>query len=370
MVSYDGRTAFAHTEIPKAGILLINLGTPAAPTTAAVRRYLAEFLWDRRVVELPRLLWWLILHAVVLRVRPRRSARLYRGIWTQEGSPLLVMTRRIARSLAESLQADRRVPIEVIAAMRYGEPSIGASLRTLCEHGVRRLLVFGLYPQYSAATTASTFDAVTAELRRWRWLPEVRFVNHYHDDPAYLQALAAAVQEVWQRGPRGERLLISFHGLPKRNLLAGDPYHCECQATARLLASRLGLEANAYAVTFQSRFGRGEWLRPYTDETLQRWARNGIRSVDVVCPGFAADCLETLEEIALMNREIFLGNGGETYRYIPALNDRPDHIAALRRLALLHMAGWAEAATGYDEGAMRREAAARAARASALGAPR
>ena len=360
--------SFRHDQPAHAGVLLVNLGTPAAPTPAAVRRYLAEFLWDRRVVELPRLLWWLILYGVILRVRPSRSARKYRLIWTPEGSPLLAISRRQAAALAARLTERYPGPIQVALGMRYGDPSVAAALRELRANGVRRLLVLPLYPQYSATTVASTFDAIAAELRGWRWLPELRFVNQYHDDPGYLDALASSIRASRAEQP-GERLLFSFHGLPKRNLLAGDPYHCQCHKTARLVAERLGLADGCWAIAFQSRFGRAEWLRPYTSVLLADWAKAGVRSVDVVCPGFAADCLETLEEIALENRQIFLNAGGERYRYLPALNDDPAHIAALVELIDRQVAGWPEFAPAVDAGRAAAERAAARQRALALGAP-
>ncbi|MFO1352514.1 MAG: ferrochelatase [Gammaproteobacteria bacterium] len=363
-------TSFEHGQAPVAGILLTNLGTPDQPTAPALRRYLAEFLWDPRVVELPRPLWWLILHGVILRVRPPRSAQKYQAIWSADGSPLLAITRRQAEALAAGLNATTRGPIEVEVGMRYGNPSLASALERLRAAGVRRLLVLPLYPQYSAATTASTFDALAAALRDWRWLPELRMVTHYHDYPPYLAALAEHIESAWREQPPGQRLLFSFHGLPKRNLLIGDPYHCECLKTARLVAERLALPAERWAVAFQSRFGKAEWLKPYTSEQLEQWAKAGVGSVDVVCPGFAADCLETLEEIAIENRQLFLAAGGKEFRYIPALNDTPRHIAALADLIGSHVQGWPEfAATARTEEQHAMLASSRQ-RALALGAER
>jgi ferrochelatase len=359
--------SFSHDQSDRTGVLLANLGTPDAPTPAAVRRYLAEFLWDPRVVEIPRLPWWLILHGIILRVRPAKSARKYQIIWTPEGSPLLVIARRQAAAVAAMLAERYPGPIQVAVGMRYGNPSIAAALAELRAAGARRLLVLPLYPQYSATTTASTFDAVAAELRTWRWLPELRFVTQYHDDPGYLDALTAHIRAARADQP-GERLLFSFHGLPKRNLLAGDPYHCQCHKTARLVAERLGLQSDQWAVTFQSRFGRAEWLQPYTSVLLADWAKSGVTSVDVACPGFAADCLETLEEIAIENRQAFLEAGGERYRYLPALNDDPAHIEALVDLIGRHAAGWPEFAADYDANALAADRAATRDRALALGA--
>ncbi|HXH03223.1 MAG TPA: ferrochelatase [Candidatus Competibacteraceae bacterium] len=339
---YRGDADYRHDQPPACGVLLVNLGTPDAPTAAALRRYLGEFLWDPRVVEIPRPLWWLILHGIVLRLRPAKSAEKYRAIWGEDGSPLLAIGRRQAAALQARLDGQCPGPIKVALAMRYGRPSIAAALQELRAAGMRRLLVLPLYPQYSASTTASAFDCLADVLKSWRWLPELRLLTHYHDDPDYIEALAASIREAWSEGSPGERLLFSFHGLPRRNLLAGDPYHCQCHKTARLVAERLGLTAERWAVAFQSRFGRAEWLRPYTSELLQEWAGQGVKRVDVVCPGFAADCLETLEEIAMENRELFLERGGEAFRYIPALNARPEHIALLAGLVRRHGAGWPE----------------------------
>ncbi len=360
-------TDYKHTDIPKLGVLLTNLGTPDAPTTPAVRRYLREFLSDPRVVEVPRLLWWLILNCVILVLRPRRSAAAYRKIWSNEGSPLLVHAQAQTRAVAANLQADLPGRIVVELGMRYGQPAIGAALRRLKEAGVRRLLVLPLYPQYSASTTASTFDAVGAELMQWRWLPDLRFISHYHDEPAYITALAASIQEHWDKNGRGERLLFSFHGLPQKYLDKGDPYHCQCHKTARLVAEALNLADQRWQLAFQSRVGTEPWLQPYTDEVLEEWGRAGTGIVDVVCPGFSADCLETLEEIALQNAELFEAAGGKTLRYIAALNERTDHIACLSNLIMRNLSGWPEAAAGYDAAMAAIEAAASDKRARSMG---
>ncbi|MBA3563336.1 MAG: ferrochelatase [Gammaproteobacteria bacterium] len=328
-------------------VLLVNLGTPDAPTPAAVRRYLAEFLSDPRVIETPRVLWWPILHGVILRVRPQRSAELYRKIWTDAGSPLLVNTRQQAQALEDALSQRLADPVPVEFAMRYGSPSVGEILRKLKLADVRRLLVLPMYPQYAAATTGSVFDAVARELSRWRRVPETRFVHAYHDDSDYIGALAASVREHWSAHGRAERLLLSFHGLPARCVRAGDPYERHCLETARLLADELSLDDDTWAMSFQSRVGREPWLRPYTDVLLGEWARSGIQRVQALCPGFAADCLETLEEIAIRNRDDFVEAGGEALEYIPALNARADHIAFLARLVAQHMQGW-PAAVRHD----------------------
>jgi len=349
--------AFDHAASARDGILLVNLGTPAAPTTAAVRRYLAEFLSDPRVVEIPRALWLPILHGAILSVRPARSARKYAEIWSPEGSPLAVHTARQAALLGAALGA--QAP-EVVHAMRYGEPSVGAGLDRLRAAGCDRILVVPLYPQYAASTTASTCDAVGAWLARARNVPELRLVKHFHDHPAYVTALAAGVRRHWDAHGRGARLVMSFHGLPRFALERGDPYHCECQATGRLLAEALGLAADQYVVTFQSRFGRAEWLQPYTEPTLIELARRGVGRVDVVCPGFVADCLETLEEIGIGGKRAFLANGGREFRLVPCLNEAPEWIDALAAICAAH--GWAPRAVSEPNLSRRRQ------RAVALGA--
>lgn len=336
-------------KIPVTGILVTNLGTPDAPTAAALRRYLGEFLWDSRVVEIPRLLWWLILHGIILRIRPAKSAAAYKRVWMAEGSPLLVYSKGQRDALQNQLRQRFAGPITVELGMRYGNPSIASALQKLRDAGAQRLLVLPLYPQYSGATTASTFDAVANTLKSWRWIPELRFVQHYHDMPAYIQALANSIEDSWQRHGRGEKLLFSFHGMPKRTLLAGDPYYCECQKTARLVAERLRLSQDEYLVSFQSLFGKEEWLRPYTDETVKSLAASGIKSIDVVCPGFSADCVETLEEIMIENKAFFIEAGGERFHYIPALNVRDDHIAALADIVELHTQGWPETSDAWNQ---------------------
>lgn len=341
---YLGDKDYAHGSTGQLGILLVNLGTPDAPEPAAVRRYLAEFLWDPRVIELPRLARWLLLEVVVLRVRPKRSAVAYARVWSDEGSPLLVIGRRQQRALQALLdQHCGASTFHVALGMRYGTPSVDSALRELAAAGARRLIVLPLYPQFSATTTGAVFDALAAGFTRTRWLPDLRFISHYHDDAGYIAALAASVREAWATHGRGERLLMSFHGLPERYLAAGDPYHCECHKTARLLAGELQLDRDEWQVSFQSRVGREPWLKPYTDQLLARWANEGVGQVDVVCPGFSADCLETLDEIALENREAFEHAGGGALNYIPALNDRSDHVAALADLLLSAAGDWISA---------------------------
>jgi len=320
----------------RAGVLLTNLGTPDAPTPTALRRYLAEFLWDPRVVEAPRPVWWLVLNGIILRLRPRRSAEAYARIWTQAGSPLLDIARRQADALAVRLGGD----VPVALAMRYGSPSIEAGLTELRRAGCGRVLVFPLYPQYAAATGASTLDKVAQVLRGWRDVPELRFIRDYHDHPGYLDALATSVRRYWDENGRGQILLLSFHGIPRRYADGGDPYPRECERTAKAVAERLELEPDQWKLTFQSRFGPQEWLKPYTDKTLQSLPAEGLTSVDLICPGFSADCLETLEENAMTNRDLFLDAGGEHFGYIPCLNDDRAHIDALADIVEQHLGGW------------------------------
>ncbi|MBX3657940.1 MAG: ferrochelatase [Ramlibacter sp.] len=330
---------FAHGQPARTAVLLCNLGTPDAPTPGAVRRYLAEFLGDPRVVEIPRALWLLILHGIILRVRPARSARKYASIWTPEGSPLKVWTQRQARLLQETL-VQRGQDVVVRGAMRYGSPSVASELDQLKAEGATRILVLPAYPQYSGTTTASVLDAVYAWAARLRHVPELRFVNRYHDHPGYIAALAARITAYWQAHGRPDQLVMSFHGVPERTLHLGDPYQCECHKTARLLATALDLAPDQYRLTFQSRFGKAKWLEPYTEPTLVALAQAGTRRVDVVCPGFTSDCLETLEEINMEAREAFLHAGGQVFHYIPCLNDDAAWIAALTDLAQQHLAGW------------------------------
>ena len=328
---------------PEAAVLLCNLGTPDAPTAPALRHYLAEFLADPRVVEIPRALWLPLLHGVILRTRPAQSAAKYAAIWTPEGSPLALWTRQQATKLRGWL-GEAGVRAQVLPAMRYGQPAIAAQLQALQAAGVRRVLVLPLYPQYSATTTASVVDAVNAFTRGARHLPELRFVGDYHDDPGYIAALAASVRAHWQRqGARGDKLVMSFHGIPARNVRLGDPYADQCRRTAALLARALELPEDAWLLTFQSRFGRAKWLEPYTQPTLERLARGGLQSVDLVCPGFAADCLETLEEINMEVRQAFTAAGGRRFAYIPCLNADDAWIGALSALARRHLAGWSSA---------------------------
>lgn len=362
MTAYRGAVDFRHDSEPAVGVLLTNLGTPEAPTPAAVRRYLAEFLADPRVVEVPRALWWVILNGVILRTRPRRSARAYRKVWTEQGSPLLINSLAQRERLEDKLRGSFAGPFEVGLAMRYGQPSVASAMQRMLANGVTRLLVLPLYPQYSATTTASTFDAVARVLERERRIPELRFVDCYHDRPDYIEAVAASIRARRRDYGAGARLLFSFHGIPRRYLLQGDPYHCQCHKTARLVAAALDLDDEAWAVSFQSRLGREEWLRPYTDELLAEWAGSGVEEVDVICPGFSSDCLETLEEVAMQYRELFVGAGGKALHYIPALNASDAHIEMLAGLVTEVAGTWTRQATTPAQ------RAATLARARALGA--
>lgn len=363
-MSFQSEPLYNHGQPARTAVLLCNLGTPDAPTPAAVRGYLAEFLSDHRVVEIPRLLWWLILHGIILRFRPAKSAAKYASIWTPEGSPLKVWTEKQS-SLLQGWLGQRGHHVMVRYAMRYGSTSIASQLDALKADGVTRVLVLAAYPQYSATTTASVFDAVYHWASQTRAIPELRFVNRYHDDAGYIRALAASVKRHWQAHGRSSMLVMSFHGVPERTLHLGDAYHCECFKTARLLATELGLDPSAYKVTFQSRLGRAKWLQPYTEPTLIGLAKDGLARVDLICPGFTSDCLETLEEINMEAREAFLHAGGNEFHYIACLNDDPQWITALCDVAQQHLQGWPTQSAQPAEVL----AASRAA-ALALGAPR
>ncbi len=353
---------YSHGQTARTAVLLCNLGTPDEPTPSALRRYLAEFLGDPRVVEIPRPVWLLILHGIILRVRPKKSAAKYAGIWLPEGSPLKVWTEKQA-TLLRGYLGERGHQVRVRYAMRYGNPSIASVMDELQAEGVTRVLVLPAYPQYSGTTTASVVDGIMNWARNVRHLPELRFVNRYHDDSGYIHALARTIRAHWAVHGQSDQLVMSFHGVPERTLQLGDPYHCECHKTARLLAEHLGLAKDRYKVTFQSRFGKAKWLEPYTEPTLIELAQKGLKSVDVVCPGFTSDCLETLEEINMEAREAFLHAGGERFAYIPCLNDHPEWIRALADVAERHLQGWN---TKVAENPMEQQASR--ARALAMGA--
>lgn len=354
---YSVEPPFSHGEIPAVGVLIVNLGTPEAPTAKAVRPYLRQFLSDPRVIELSRPVWWLILNLFILTRRPKASAKLYAKIWTAEGSPLLTISKRLAEKIGVELRQRVGTSLHVALGMTYGEPSIPKALAELKAKGCRRLLVFPLYSHYSSTSVGASFDAVMKELMTWRWVPEVRTIHQYHDEPAYIRAVAASIRELWEKEGQSEKLLMSFHGIPKRYFLNGDPYHCQCHKTGRLVAEELGLPEDRYLVVFQSLFGREEWLKPYTDVTLGKLAEEGVKSVDVVCPGFTVDCLETIDEIGRENRHVFMEAGGEQYRFIPCLNDRPDQVALLSDLLQRNLAGWVVSRDAWDADAAQAAAA-------------
>lgn len=366
---YRPEPAHAHGRRSRVAVVLCNLGTPEAPRPAEVRRYLAQFLSDPRVVELPRALWLTLLHGVILRTRPARSAAKYASIWQKEGSPLLTWTRRQAQ-LLQGWMGHQGHDVIVTHAMRYGQPALDGVLDHLKTEGVERVLILPAYPQYAASTTASLLDALGSWVQQTRWVPELRTVTAYHSHPAYIAALARQVQAHWEREGQGELLLLSFHGVPARSLALGDPYHCQCQVTARLLREALGLPAERVIVSFQSRFGRARWLEPYTQATVEGLPAKGVKSIDVMCPGFTADCLETLEEIDMEVRQAFLQAGGQRYAYIPCLNDAPHWIEALGQIGLQHLQGWPTALPSPQEAQLAEQVRAEsAARARAMGAP-
>jgi len=327
-------------QTPRVGILLTNTGSPAAPTPEALHPYLHQFLSDPRVVDYPRWVWGPILHGIILRTRPRRSARLYQNVWTPEGSPLIATAKRQADGIRALFGSQYPRPVQVAVGMRYGEPSIARGLRELRGQGVSQFVIFPLFPQFTHATTTSTFDAVQEELATWPTLPEVRTIDNYHDHPAYLRALAASIRETWAEKGYPDRLLFSFHGIPERYRRNGDPYREQCEATARGVATELNLPPGAWQIAFQSRFGPEPWLQPYTDQTLAAWGRAGVRTAHVLCPGFSADCLETVDEIGREARHTFFEAGGQDFHYIPALNDRLDHLQALMEILAAHLEGW------------------------------
>jgi len=343
-MKFKSATEFSHQQPDKIGVLMINLGTPDAPTAAALRPYLREFLSDPRVVEIPRFIWMLILHLIILPFRAPKSARAYQSIWTERGSPLMSISLQQRDALREKLAHLYGDEVVVELAMRYNKPSISSVIDALQAQGVRKLVVLPMYPQYAASTVGSCFDAVSSALQKHRWIPDLRFITHYHKHDGYISALAGSVQSHWKRHGK-QHLLMSFHGIPKRSLDLGDPYFCECHATARLLAQRLDLERHEFTVSFQSRFGKAEWLQPYTDVSLKSLPAQGVKDVNVVCPGFAADCLETLEEIAEENRGYFLEAGGDSFHYIGALNDQRAHIDALSSLIADEIGSWADRPT-------------------------
>jgi ferrochelatase len=340
---------FSHEYKPAVGVLVVNLGTPDAPTAKAVRVYLREFLNDPRIIEIPRILWMILLNCIILVTRPPRVAKLYKSVWTEEGSPLLVTTRKTAIKLAKKLAEKFASPHFVEVGMRYGNPSMKVALQKLKDKNCSRIIVLPLFGQYSSTTVGSAMDAIFDELKTWRWVPELRSINQFHDYSPYINAVANNIKNHWEKNGKASKLLLSFHGMPKRYVLAGDPYHCHCHKTARLICEKLGLEKDQYVVAFQSQFGNEEWIKPATDKTLQDLAKNGLDSVDVVCPGFIADCLETIEEIEEENKEVFLSNGGKKYHYIPSVNDGDEFIDVLVKLIDENSKGWLTEKDQWDQ---------------------
>jgi ferrochelatase len=365
-MSFAPEPPYAHGSLARTGVLLVNLGTPDAPTPVAVKSYLREFLSDPRVVEIPKPVWWVILNLFVLTRRPKDSAGRYAQIWTPEGSPLRIYTERQAKLLRGHLGLGVKTPLTVEYAMRYGSPSVSEVLRRMKGQGCDRILVLPLYPQYSASTTATVFDAVFDELKQMRNAPAIRTVRSFHDDPRYVAVLAQSIRDYWTKEGRPGVLVLSFHGVPRFSLDKGDPYHCHCHKTGRLLAGALGLAPHQYRITFQSRFGRAEWLKPYTADVLRELGKAQTARVDVACPGFTSDCLETLEEIAVEGKGEFLKAGGHEFHYLPCLNDRDDWIRALTGIAMDNLGGWVSAA--FDRGQAEQEATRSRERALALGA--
>ena len=351
-MKYKSNDNFSHGDERKIGILLVNLGTPDEPTTLAVRRYLGEFLSDPRIVEIPKFVWWIILNLIILNIRPRKSRDLYKKIWLENGSPLLVISKKIVQKIRDSKSISDKKHVIVNLAMRYGNPSIKSALENFKNQNIDRLAIIPMFPQYSAATTASIFDKVTIEIQKWRNIPDIRFLSTYHDNPAYISACSNKIKSFWEKEEKSEKLVFSFHGLPQVNLHKGDPYHCYCHKTARMIASELGLKEEDYIVTFQSRFGNQVWLQPYTDEVLENLAKSKISSVDVFCPGFLCDCLETLEEINMQSRDNFIACGGKSFNYIPALNDDEKNIKAMEKIILDEISSWDNVHLNLEENLM------------------
>ncbi len=343
---FKGQREFQHGRAPGIGILVVNLGTPDEPTPQAVKRYLAEFLSDVRVVEIPILLWKIILHGIVLRIRPAKSAKAYQRVWTDKGSPLMAASVELTEQISAAMKT--RIPgnSSVMLAMRYGQPSIQQGLEQLQSEGAERIMILPLYPQYSCATTGTVADAVFANLSEWRWVPELRMLGAYHDDPAYIQAIAHSIQRHWQKNNQkidpAHKLFISFHGMPKATLEAGDPYFCQCHKTARLIARELNLNTDQWEMAFQSRFGKAEWLQPYAAKRFVQLPAEGIEHLTVVCPGFAVDCLETLDEIAMEGRDEFIAAGGKHFSYVTALNGSADHVSFMTDRIIKNASGWPE----------------------------
>jgi len=337
---YLGIENYKHGTSNKLGILVVNLGTPEAPTAEALRSYLGEFLSDPRVIEIPKFIWNFILHGIILRVRPAKSAKAYAKVWQEGGSPLMVSSRKLTELIADKLKQEYQSDMDVRVAMRYGQPAISKELKSMQENGVQRLIVLPIYPQYSGATIGSVADAVFQEISSWRWIPELRMMGAYHDNPEYIQAIANSVRKSWEQTGQTDKLLISFHGMPKRTLTLGDPYFCHCHKTARLIAEELALAENQWEMMFQSRFGKAEWLQPYAQQRFEELPKEGSKRVSIICPGFAVDCLETLEEIRLEGAKSFKECGGEEFHYIDCLNTSDEHVELLVNQIADHAGSW------------------------------
>ena len=343
-MKYEGEKDYKHGSKENVGVLITNLGTPDKPKTKELQTYLKEFLSDPRVIEVPKLFWQLILRTIILNLRPKKVAKLYKSIWKKEGGPLLVMLEKQKKGIVKILR-NKKKNVKIEIGMRYGNPSIKLGLEKLRKQKCRRILILPLYPQYCAATTGSTFDKVTEVLRKWRWIPEVRFINNYFEEPLYLDCLIKSIKDSWQEFGKSQKLIFSYHGVPKKYLLKGDPYHCFCQKTTRLVVEKMKLKEKEYMTTFQSRFGPDEWLQPYTDKTLENLPSKNIKKIHIISPGFSSDCLETLEELEVENKEIFMSSGGKKFNYIKCLNDKPEHLNMLALLILNHLKGW----PGYNK---------------------
>ena len=365
MAYYNQEPKYEHGDQLKVGILLANLGTPDAPTAKALRPYLRQFLSDTRIVEIPRIIWWFILNCIILVIRPRKSAEKYASVWTKEGSPLMVHAQKQTQLLRGFLGQKIKSPFAVELGMSYGNPSMQSAIDKLKAQHCNRILVFPLYPQYAASSTASALDAVWRTLLKTRNMPAIRTINHYHDHPAYIAALAQSVREHWRINGKPSKLIMSFHGVPKAHLMNGDPYHCECHKSGRLLAEALDLNKDEYLVAFQSRFGKQEWLKPYLANTLEALGKAKTARIDVICPGFSSDCLETLEEIAMEGKHIFQSNGGGEYHYIPALNESEAWIHAMTQIALENLQGWVS--TEWNDAEARKDAEMTKLRAQSMG---
>ncbi len=336
-MKYFGEKNYKHGTKTHIGVLLTNLGTPDKPDKKNLRKYLKEFLSDPRVIEVPQIIWQIILRGIILNIRPKKVAKLYKSIWQKGGGPLLVMLNKQKNGIKNILK-NKNIKIEI--AMRYGNPNIETGLNKLRKQGCRKILIFPLYPQYCAATTGSTFDKVTVIFRKWRWIPELRFINNYFDNPDYIDCLIRSIKENQKKYGKYQKLIFSYHGIPKKYLLKGDPYHCFCQKTTRLIIEKMNLKEDEYLTTFQSRFGPDEWLTPYTDKTLKELPSQGIKKIHILSPGFSSDCLETLEELKVENKSNFISAGGEKYNYINCLNDNSDHLKMLSSVILNNLKGW------------------------------